>query len=246
MTAFDIRKLDATTSTNEVLREALDQNSLLQPTVVWAEYQSKGKGQHLKTWDSQSGKNLTFSVFWPFKRLELSNRFSINQACCLAVVDALNYFEVPEVAIKWPNDILSGRLKLAGLLIENNVMSQQINSSIIGIGLNVNQTDFEFLPNASSVALTLGRSLDRNLLLDKILSYLQFRLEAIENVSSSSIQSAYQSCLFGLGKWHQFAYKGQLKKGKLMKVDVQGVLHLQWDDGQHQAIENSKSLRWQL
>ena len=246
MTAFDIRKLDATTSTNEVLREALVQDSLVHPTVIWAEYQSKGKGQHLKTWDSQSGKNLTFSVFWSFECLKLSNRFSINQACCLAVVDALNYFEVPEVAIKWPNDILSGRMKLAGLLIENNVMSQQINSSIIGIGLNVNQTDFEFLPNASSVALTLGRSLDRNLLLDKILSCLQSRLETIENKSSTSIQSAYESSLYGLGKWHQFIYKGQLQTGKLMNVDAQGVLHLQWDDGQHEAVENSKSLRWQL
>ena len=142
MTAFKIHKLDATTSTNEVLKKRISKNEASVPSVVCAEHQTEGRGQFANRWESQKGKNLTFSVFWPELPFGVLDHFQVNKGVCLALVRVLRSYEIPAIKIKWPNDILSGNSKVAGILIENYLQGKELKSTIVGIGMNVNQSDF--------------------------------------------------------------------------------------------------------
>ena len=151
-----IIKLNAIDSTNTYLK---DLSTTILPkdyTVVVAELQTNGRGQMGAQWNAEEGKNLTASVF---KRLPLFNvgeQFYISMAVSLAIIKALRSFKIPQLRIKWPNDILSANTKLCGILIENVIKSNNLQGSIIGFGLNVNQKIFNNLPQASSMSLLTG------------------------------------------------------------------------------------------
>lgn len=242
MTAFTIHKLDATTSTNEVLKKAVTENKLQKPTAIWAEYQTQGKGQHAHRWESQMGKNLTFSVFWPDLTSDPLDAFQINRAVCLALIDVFQKLEIPQIAIKWPNDILSANSKLAGILIENSLQGQRSNLSIVGIGINVNQTDFSHLPKASSLALTLGKSLDREQLFTDLLTALEKAFISLDSVSVDLQNKAYEKYLFGHNEWHSFVLEGEDRRGKIRSVTTKGALQIEWESGELQDFKDSKAL----
>ena len=139
---MQIIKLDATGSTNDYLRSILSAKTLEDYTVVIAENQFAGRGQRGNSWVSEPGKNLTFSFLKRNLTLNPQNHFILNMGVSLALHDALSAIGVPGLTIKWPNDIMSGNSKICGILIENLISGAQIRHSIIGIGLNVNQTNF--------------------------------------------------------------------------------------------------------
>ena len=99
MTTFTIHKLDATTSTNEVLKNAVANEQLKAPTLLWAEYQFEGKGQLTKSWQSNAGQNLTFSVFWPEIKLSSIAHFRINILVCLALIEVFEFYQIPDLRI---------------------------------------------------------------------------------------------------------------------------------------------------
>lgn len=239
-----IRKLDATTSTNTELKAAWAKNDLNHPTVLWADYQSNGRGQYQRHWESKAGENLTFSVFWPHKQNSVPYLFHINQLTCVALTEALNHLGLPSVSIKWPNDILSGTLKLAGVLIENIFMGKQLKASIIGIGLNVNQTDFYHLPKATSIALVLGKKVVREKLLHQFLRVLECHLKTLGMPIFEKHFNTYQTELYGRGQWMAFSDQGVEKKGKVLGVTTQGGIKIQWESGSITVIEDSKYLEW--
>ena len=177
---FQILKLDATDSTNLYLRDLLRSENPLDYTVVVAEKQLKGRGQMGAVWQSKGGKNLTFSVLKIFYALSVQHQFVLNIAVSLAVIDALNEFSVPNVKVKWPNDIMSGSMKICGILIENVLKGDKVGHSIIGIGLNVNQTDFAELDKASSLKAITGHDFNLDELLQMILERIRFHFEGIE------------------------------------------------------------------
>ena len=152
----DIIWLDSTDSTNnEVKRrfEALDNLS-----VVSALEQTKGRGQHGNTWLSMPGENLTFSLIVKDFRIKANEQSAISQATALSLTKLLGRHGI-EARIKWPNDIYAGDNKICGILIENSLKGMEIDWSIIGIGLNVNQTSFpEHLPNPTSMRLCTENS----------------------------------------------------------------------------------------
>ena len=140
-----IIKLDAIDSTNTYLRQLSSEEKLDDFTVVTAASQTAGKGQMGTKWASEKGKNLTFSVFKKVSCLENDEQFYISMATSLAIYNALKGFQIPKLAIKWPNDILSENQKICGILIENVIQNSKMTAAIIGIGLNVNQTDLTLL-----------------------------------------------------------------------------------------------------
>ncbi len=147
----DIIWLEMTESTNKTVRSHI--NELDNMSVVSAISQSEGHGQHGREWVSEAGRNLTFSILLKNPPLKADEQFSISEMTALAITSLLAENDI-EATIKWPNDIYVGDRKICGILIENSLAGKTIEWSIIGIGLNVNQTIFpERLPNPTSMML---------------------------------------------------------------------------------------------
>lgn len=167
-------KLSAISSTNDFLKQLSVASKIDDFTVVWADIQTKGKGQMGASWVTEGAKNLTFSAYVSADFLLIDHLFTWNVMVANAVVKALHFFNLKDISIKWPNDILAGNKKIAGILIENSIQTDGRFSSIVGIGINLEQTDFTDFPNASSVFKQFGIKLNREELLQKIVFFLAF------------------------------------------------------------------------
>ena len=161
-------KLDAIDSTNEFLKGLSNRQEIQNFTVVTAQTQLKGKGQMGSKWDSQSGKNLIMSVLVKDFLFDNETVFNLNVVISLAVIRSLKNYNIPELSVKWPNDIMSANKKIGGILIENSIKGDGTITSIVGLGLNVNQTEFENLPRASSLALICNANFDKEEILFSI------------------------------------------------------------------------------
>ena len=152
----DIIWLERVDSTNDEARRHISEIDNL--SVVSALEQTKGRGQHGNTWLSMPGENLTFSLIVKDFRIKANEQSAISQATALSLTKLLGRYGI-EARIKWPNDIYAGDNKICGILIENSLKGMEIDWSIIGIGLNVNQTSFpEDLPNPTSMRLCTENS----------------------------------------------------------------------------------------
>src|SRR3970282_1700290 len=154
-------KLDAIDSTNEFLKGLSNNQAVENFTVVTAETQTKGKGQMGSVWVSEPSKNLIMSVLVKDFLLDSGRIFEINIATAVSIIQVLETFNIPELSIKWPNDIMSYNKKIGGILIENSIKSNGAINSIVGLGLNVNQTNFEHLTKATSLALISNTIFDK-------------------------------------------------------------------------------------
>lgn len=173
-------KLDAIDSTNEFLKGLSNKQELLNFTVVTAENQTKGKGQMGSVWDSELGKNLIMSVFVKDSLSNIDQIYNLNVAIAVAVIQSLESFCIPGLSIKWPNDIMSYNKKVGGILIENSIKSEGQVSSIIGLGLNVNQINFDNLPKASSLRVVCGTSFDKEEILFRIVEKMKNNIEILK------------------------------------------------------------------
>lgn len=225
-------KLNATDSTNAYLRRLLPSGKCPDYTVVWARKQSQGRGQMGSEWQSEPGKNLTFSVLRTGLDLPADQGFVLNLCTSLAIYRILEMLQVPELSIKWPNDILSGRLKLCGILIENKLSGNHINTSIIGIGLNVNQLYFNNLHKASSLGLLLNRNFNLDTLLHAIVNQLQMLFLGLEQKGPRPLWDAYGQVLFRNGMPSGFEdCDGRRFTGRIEGVTKEGKLIVAQEDG---------------
>ena len=159
---MQIIKLNAIDSTNVYLRGLVSEIPLDDFAVVTAEYQSNGRGQRATKWESEKSKNLIISILKKDIRLKLENQFMLNIIVSLAVHKTLKALQIPNLSIKWPNDILSRQNKIGGILIDLVTKKNKIDHAIIGIGLNVNQIEFEQLPKAASLKKITGINYNLN------------------------------------------------------------------------------------
>ncbi|MDQ6529204.1 biotin--[acetyl-CoA-carboxylase] ligase [Flavobacterium sp. LHD-85] len=191
-------KLDAIDSTNDFLKALSSQDELENFTTVTAENQTKGKGQVGGIWKTQAGKNLTMSVL--VKDFLFSNEevFNLSVLVSLSVAEVLKTLNIPNICIKWPNDILSYNKKLVGILIENTLKSDGRIVSVVGIGINVNQTDFDELPNASSLAVIAGKSFEKEEIAILIVEKLKEKIQSW-NTSAEIFWNDYFDSLFKKG-----------------------------------------------
>lgn len=225
-----IIKLNATDSTNLFLRSLSLDTTLTDFTVVVAKHQTNGRGQMGTVWNTQDAKNLTFSVFKRFDSFNLNQQFAISMIVSLSVVSALNKLNIPKVRIKWPNDILSANSKICGILIENIIKQTDVAGSIIGIGLNVNQTDFKDLPQASSLQNITGKHFDLDEVLHLIIEQLQFYFELFDQSGFDNLKALYQSQLFRKDKPSTFSNEEGLFTGIIKGVTKEGLLKVQIED----------------
>ena len=220
-------KLDAIDSTNDYLRKLILEKKPTTPTVVVSQYQKKGKGQRGQVWTSQAGKNLMFSLYMPNFALPTKEVYSINKIVSVCLMHWLSSFKIPNICVKWPNDILSGDSKLAGILIESNVLQSTANSIIIGVGLNVNQVEFQNLPNATSMQLLTGKSYD----IDALLFSLTTRLIECLTPPLKYCNDDYHKYLYGLGQSRLFLKDNKTFEGIIQSVNSEGKLVLETTAG---------------
>ncbi len=226
-----ILKLNAIDSTNTYLKELMLSKTLDDLTVVVTDEQLKGKGQMSAKWQSEAGKNLTFSVLKKTKNIAVDNRFLLNICVSMAIYNCLKNINVPNLSVKWPNDILSGTNKICGILIENVLLGNQIRESVIGIGLNVNQLSFDNLTNVSSLKLLLGKTFVLDELLHDIIKNLEMAFLSIENENASLLWRAYENVLFRKDKPSTFKdIKGEVFMGFVRRVSPQGRLVVELED----------------
>ncbi len=226
-------KVLAIDSTNTELKRRLHQNLLAENTCLVAKHQQKGRGQRGMTWHVDSGMNLTFSILLKEIALQSNCNFKLNALVSVAIASVLNRKLKDTIfCVKWPNDILAGNQKVCGILIENILKGSQVQHSVIGIGLNVNQTAFKNLPKATSLKLLTGKLFD----LDKLLKELT---QAVEQQVYDGIEQPYEevlanyeSHLFRKGVPSTFLFKdGSQQTGIIIGVSLSGCLRVKLAEG---------------
>jgi BirA family biotin operon repressor/biotin-[acetyl-CoA-carboxylase] ligase len=226
-----IIKLDAIDSTNTYLRQLSNTEAVEDYTVVVANYQTNGRGQMGTQWDSQDAKNLMFSLFKDVSYLNIEQHFFISIVVSLSLLDALQAFNIKKLKVKWPNDILSDRKKIGGILIENVIKQTKITASIIGIGVNINQTEFYNLPKASSLRLITGRVFDSEEILQAILVKMQHYFLLLQQNQFEVLKSAYENHLFRINKPSTFKdVEGNLFSGFIIGIANTGNLQVRLED----------------
>jgi BirA family biotin operon repressor/biotin-[acetyl-CoA-carboxylase] ligase len=221
---MNIIKLSAINSTNDYLKSLSSTRHVENFTFVVAAHQTAGRGQMGAKWDAEPGKNLTFSVLIKDLLLAVNEIFTLNVAVAVSVAEALNALHLPEVCIKWPNDILAGNKKLGGILIENSIKNDGEIFSVVGIGLNVNQKDFDELPKATSLAVVAGRDFDKEQLLLEIAGRLRQNVSKILNKDSQSLWARYHELLFKKGMPMPFEKDNEKFMGIIQGVTATGSL----------------------
>jgi BirA family biotin operon repressor/biotin-[acetyl-CoA-carboxylase] ligase len=222
-----IVKLRTTTSTNSFLKEMVAKNTVDNFTVVTADYQTKGRGQRGNNWLSEEGKNLLISIFIRHTLLPIEQNFLLNQVISLAILRVLQNY-LPQVKIKWPNDIMAGSYKIAGILIENTISDKHIKQSVIGIGLNVNQEIFpKEIPNVSSLKILLKRELNLDELLSSFVLSIRKNYQLLSDKNIEQIKQEYLDNLY-LHKIESLFKNtdNQIFKGVITGVSDEGKLQL--------------------
>lgn len=219
---MEIIRLDSVPSTNTWLRE---RPMTPLPVVVVALRQTAGRGQRGNSWEAEPGKNLTFSFgIVPPENIAPAGQFIVSQAVSLAVTDTLREFlgvDAP-ISVKWPNDIYVGDCKIAGILIENTINASRILRSVIGIGLNVNQTVFvSDAPNPTSMALIVGKEFSLDNVLESLAEKLLQRVESVaDEAVRNEIAITYRNSLWRGNGVHPF----QLPDGTVFFAGI-GQIH---------------------
>ncbi len=238
-------KVLATNSTNVFLREKLQANPFTENCCVRAITQTQGKGQRGAAWESEPAKNLTFSVLLTRLDIPVEEQFKLSAITALAVLKVLKQLDVANLQLKWPNDILADKKKIAGILIENRLEGKNIKNAIIGIGLNVNQENFIWAPRATSVKLLKQKSYDCDILLQKLVDHLEKDVYKLKNLPIETILTTYKKYLFKFETPCTFETKtGQQKTGIIKNVSKQGKLIIAFGDGilQEFALKEVKML----
>ena len=150
---MNIIKLSAIDSTNDYLK--INYSELIKKDIhiAYTFNQTNGKGQRGNSWVSEPEKNLAFSIIFFPNNFNIKNQFIINVIFSLFIFNTLKSLQIPDIKIKWPNDIMSGNKKICGILNELKIKGSKVEMIIIGFGLNINQEDFENLPNATSLKI---------------------------------------------------------------------------------------------
>lgn len=226
---MQIIRLDQIGSTNTYVAE--HHSELLSDTVIVTDNQTAGRGQRGNSWEAEPGKNLTFTILVRPTDFRAIRQFSLSEATAVAIVDVINEELGVETKIKWPNDIYHNDSKLAGILIEHAVMGSNIMHTIIGVGLNVNQSRFlSDAPNPVSLFQILGHEVDRNDLLEKICRRICEKIAALSTQNAmDDLHNDYMQRLWRNDKrCHPFRdlIAGDTYYGSIVDIEPTGHLNI--------------------
>jgi BirA family biotin operon repressor/biotin-[acetyl-CoA-carboxylase] ligase len=199
-------------------------------TVIITDNQTAGRGQRGNSWEASSGENLTFSLILKPNFLKASHQFQLNVAVSMGVFDFLSEFIDENLKVKWSNDIYVEDKKMGGILIENSLQGYQIGHSIIGIGLNINQTEFGSLRATSLRRITQNPlKYDLSEMLKKLIESVEKNYLKIKNNDYESLKIKYLANLYRFQEYHYFRRNGQLFLGQIVGIDETGKLGIEID-----------------
>jgi BirA family biotin operon repressor/biotin-[acetyl-CoA-carboxylase] ligase len=223
-------KLDAIDSTNEFLKGLSSKKDLENFTIVSTDCQTQGKGQMGAFWASEVGKNLMMSILVKGFIVNISQIFDLNIVISVSVIEVLESLNIPNLSIKWPNDIMSYNKKIGGILIENSIKSDGSINSVVGLGLNVNQTNFNNLPRASSLKVICDTNFDRDQLLASIGNTIEKNI-LLSQSTPFICNSKYRNYLFKIDVPMPFSNQNNIKfMGIIQGVSSIGKLQILLED----------------
>ena len=219
-----IYRFDILGSTNDEARNP----AYREGDIVIAERQTAGRGQRGHTWESAEEQNLTFSLILEPRFLPVNEQFLLSEVLALGLVDTLAEYKI-EARIKWTNDIYVGDRKIVGMLVENSLAGGTLARTIAGIGLNVNQTEFDpSLPNPTSMSLVAGRKFDREEVLTRLHHNIMSLYESLRCDEKEVLQSRYRSTMYRLGEKHPYTLAdGTIFEGTIRGVQPSGELQIE-------------------
>lgn len=237
---MQIIKLHTTDSTNSALQVTVRQRSLADGTVIWAQHQMKGRGQTGRSWCSEPGKSLTFSMLKRFKNFKIEDLSFFNMQIASGLGAFLQRFSSQEIQCKWPNDILSDGKKISGILIENSIQSNRIKYSIIGIGINLFPLENALLPYAGALFNNEVNAFNTEVFLEELVNTLFSDLKDFENADKGLIKENYLKRLFGFNcfKKYKITTSGEIINAQITDVNQFGQLVLQSESGKVYTFEN--------
>ena len=226
-----IKYLPSCHSTNDIAVQMIQsENIVFEGTVIITDNQTAGRGQRGNSWEAISGENLTFSLILKPNFLKANDQFQLNMAISMGVFDFLSEFIDENLKVKWSNDIYCGDKKMGGILIENSLQGYQIGHSIIGIGLNINQTKFSNERATSLQNITQSPlKYDLSELLKKLLENIEINYLKIKNNDCESLKIKYLTNLFRFEEYHYFRRNGKQFLGKIIGIDQTGKLGIETD-----------------
>jgi BirA family biotin operon repressor/biotin-[acetyl-CoA-carboxylase] ligase len=223
--------LEEVNSTNSYLA-IMARKGVSEGVVVAARYQSDGKGQRGNSWESEVGKNLTFSVLLHPTFLPVKDQFLLSKLTALAVCDTLQVL-ASDISIKWPNDIYVGDCKICGILIENSFSSNLMDTTIIGIGLNVNQKTFpDDIPNPTSLSIIVKKHFSINDILTALCSNLTKRYQQLKLRQWDILAKEYFDKLYRKDNYYIYKANDVSFKAKIVGVRDSGELMLRTESGE--------------
>ena len=230
-------KLETINSTNDYTLSLKDSLVFKEGFVVTANFQSGGNGQRGKAWESNANENLLLSVVIEPK-LKLDEQSLISKIAALSVCDLLKSLGI-EALIKWPNDILVNKQKIAGILMQNKLQGNYITHSVIGLGFNVNQLVFKhYLPMATSLRLQLNKEYEVLEIQEQFLSFLSTRLIRLKKGENQT--NEYLKALFQKDTPAAFESDNKQFMGIIKGVSESGKLLIQLEDDSITAFENQQ------
>ncbi len=227
-----IREVD---STNNYANALLDREKPAEGTIVLTFRQSSGRGYGNNVWKSEPGQNLTFSIILYPDFLPAARQFLLSQVISTGIARFLQT-ETDGISIKWPNDILIENRKAAGILVENRIQGAFLQSSVIGIGLNLNQQHFpDDLPKAISLGMVTGKFHPPGFSLKLIANEILSLYNRLKTYGPELIHTQYMDFLYRYGEISLFRVQGEIIEATITGIDEFGQLLLRQTDGTSSA-----------
>ena len=238
--------LDEVSSTNAELKRLQHQSPLPEGSMVMTNFQTSGRGQVGNTWHSERNKNLLFSLLLYPHCVKAKNQFIISRIVSLAITKVLQQ-QTDNITIKWPNDIYWNNMKIAGILIENSLAGQQIDYSIIGAGINVNEDEFPTnLPNPISLKQITKKEYFRDDLLTAFYQEFFYLYNRLQNGEVLNLESEYMQHLYRKEGIHWFFDKQGSFQASIKTVLPAGHIVLTTHPDKEERIYSFKEVSFEI
>lgn len=229
---YNLIHLESVNSTNLHASALLSEKKINSACIIVSDFQTSGRGQGSNSWKSDPGMNLLLSLVVFPSNFKADEQFYLSKATSISVRELVaKKAGSPQIKIKWPNDVLSGNKKIAGILIENTIEGNDIRHSIIGVGINVNQIIFpEFPIRATSIKNIILKETSLHLLLEEFTNIFDYWYDHLEDRDFNQIDTCYYRYLFGFQKTLTYNCGGTTFNARIVDVEKSGRLVLQMSD----------------